>query len=185
MTRHLLRSMAHKVCIPPHHNQLRQLSAFQVSKISAEMLDKLISHCTKQDSTQELHCVDLNDRYHKLAVIVRKQQTKQKLVQYLHATCMLSVKSTYIRAIKRINFLTWSGLIEDLSKRHHPPSILTAQKHLHRERTKLKMTKQQPTIKTENRDVFLDHFPAFPDLNTKTNEVAYVVIDRSTLSLVY
>ena len=73
----------------------------------------------------------------------------------------------------------------DLVNKHVSPSIPTTQDHLHREGMKLETTKQQPTIHAENSDIFLDHFPASPDPNTKTNEVAYAVIDRSTLSLAY
>ena len=88
------------MCTPPRHNQPRHLSAFHLSKIWAQLLDKLIDSSAKQDATQELHCVDLNDRHHKLAVIIREQHTKQELFQYLHATCMSPAKSTYIKAIK-------------------------------------------------------------------------------------
>ena len=45
--------------------------------------------------------------------------------------------------------------------------------------------KQKPTIQTEHLDIFLDHFPASPDPNTKTNEMAYTFINCSTLSLAY
>ena len=137
MARHVLPPTAHKVRTPPRNNQPRELSAFHVAKIQTEILDKLISQKSKRDATRELHRVDLNDCHHKLTVIVRKQQTRQELVQYLHATCISPIKSTYVRVIKRNNFLTWPGLTEDLVKRHLPPNIPTAQGHLHREMMKL------------------------------------------------
>ena len=67
-----------------------------------------------------------------MAVIVRKQQTKKELVQYLHATCLSPIKSTYVRAIRKNYFSTLLGLTANLVNKHLPPRIPTEESHLHR-----------------------------------------------------
>ena len=84
-----------------------------------------------------------------------KSQTKQDLARYLHASCWSPPISTFLRAIKNGNFLTWPGLTTQLITKHLPPSIATAKGHLDQESKNLQTTKV--TIKLE--DEAIDYHP--------------------------
>ena len=64
-------------------------------------------------------------------------------MQYLHATCLSSVKSTVEKAIKKNHFKTWPGLTPGLLK-HLSTSLTTVQGHLHQERHNLQSIKKRP-----------------------------------------
>ena len=55
---------------------------------------------------------------HQANVIIRKNQTKTKLVDFLHAACFAPVKSTFIKAIKNNHFVSWPGLDVPLVTKH-------------------------------------------------------------------
>ena len=91
LTRHVLPPTAQKVRTLPRDNQPQQLSAFHVAKIQTQLLDRLMTHGSKQDATWELHRINLNDCHHKLAGIVRKQHTNRNLSNaYMQPGCHLS-----------------------------------------------------------------------------------------------
>ena len=78
----------------------------------------------------------------KCNVIIRKKQPKSQLSQYLHATCMSPVPSTFLKAIRNNNFITWPGLTTELITKHLPKTIATVQGHLKTERQGLQSTKK-------------------------------------------
>ena len=80
-------------------------------------------------------------KHHTMQVIIRKNQPACDLVKYLHAACFSPVKSTWLKAIKNNQFLTWPGLTTTLVNKHLPPTLPTVQGHLHRERKNLQSTK--------------------------------------------
>ena len=91
---------------------------------------------------------DIDNKTHKINIIIRKKQPQKTLAQYLHATCYSPVPSTFITAIKNGNFDTWPGLTPHLINKHLPPSISTAKGHIRQEYSGLQSTKapsQQPT----------------------------------------
>ena len=50
------------------------------------------------------------------------KKTQAELASFLHATCFIPVKSTFIKALKNGIFLTWPGLMVKLIATH-PPKI--------------------------------------------------------------
>jgi hypothetical protein len=51
-----------------------------------------------------------------------------KLVNYLHKACFSPTKSALLKAVKRVHFVTWPGLTEDVINKHlkMTPSTATA-----------------------------------------------------------
>ena len=78
----------------------------------------------------------------KCNVIILKKQPKSQLAQYLHATCMSPVPSTFLKAIRNNNFITWPGLTTELITKNLPKTIATVQAHLKTERQELQSTKK-------------------------------------------
>ena len=83
--------------------------------------------------------------------------------------------STFIRAIKNNNYISWPGLTADLISKHLPKSLATAKGHLNQERQNLQSTqssivviKQEPDI--EANDFF--HFPN-PQIQKLTNVMQF------------
>ena len=68
----------------------------------------------KQFQNPKLNIIKLksviNKINQKLNVIIHKNKTKTELAQYLHAYCFSPTQSTFIRAIKNGNFISWPGL---------------------------------------------------------------------------
>ena len=87
---------------------------------------------------------------HSLNVIVRQDKTKQDLAEYLHKCCFSPALSTFARAIKKGNFITWPG-IENINFiktiRNLAP---TAKGHLDQERANLQSTKNNNTEELED-----------------------------------
>ena len=126
---------------------------------------------------------------HRMAIIIQKRQPKQNLIRYLHAACFSPVKSTWLKAYTKGNFLTWPGLTEDLIKKHLPLSTSTVQGHLHKERQNLQSTKQTPraftldtaTITKQDQDAFPNQVPPEPT----THQAIYLLVDRNHITTAY
>jgi hypothetical protein len=71
--------------------------------------------------------------------------TKPELIQYLHAACFSPVTSTWLRAIRNNNFVTWPGVSTQSVNKHLPKSIATAQGHLDQAPKNRRSTKPKPT----------------------------------------
>jgi hypothetical protein len=88
------------------------------------------------------------DGKHHLNAIIRKDLSKTQLVQYLYGCCGSPVVTTWEKAIKNGNFITWPG-IETLSiDAHLPKSIDSAKGHLNQEQKNLQSTRIQLPIVT-------------------------------------
>jgi hypothetical protein len=97
-------------------------------------------------------------RPHQINAIIRKDTTKTQLVQYLYACCGSPVVSTWKKAIRNGNFLTWPG-IDDLSiDLHLPKSIASAKGHLNQERKNLQSTRVPLPAQDQNNDQSEDTF---------------------------
>ena len=73
-------------------------------------------------------------------VIIRKNQPKQVLAQYLHACAGFPPVSTFVKAIQNGNFITWPGITDISFHKHLPKSIPTCKGHLDQERQHLQST---------------------------------------------
>ena len=81
------------------------------------LLDNILKDQTINTSTTEYCKASINVKNLSLAVIIKKKQTHQELIQYEHATCFSPVKSTFEKAIKNNFFSTWPGLTQELVKK--------------------------------------------------------------------
>ena len=59
----------------------------------------------EQQQQDKVQRILLTKQNHKIGVIIRKKQTHQDLVRYLHAACFSPVKSTWVKAIQKIIFV--------------------------------------------------------------------------------
>ena len=151
-----------------------------------------------------------NTKY-KANVILRKKQTHAELAKYLHAACYSPVTSTFTKAIDKGHFKTWPGLTSNLINKHLPVSIATVKGHLVQERQHLQTSRPKClhpidilTEKTEkmsinmakttldpmntslnNEDIDDDFFPKSPATNTKTNSVAYLLVNTDEVTTGY
>ena len=169
------------------HTRTKKIT-FDINHISRNQCSHIVNQQLAMDTTSTGHKINLLPQQHKLAVIIRKKQTHQDLVQYLHGACFSPVKSTWIKAIRNNNFTTWPGLTESLVNQHLPLSTATVQGHLHRERQKLQSTTKKTTNKCieAGLDLVEDEMtPSSPTPNVKTNQVAYILIDKKDLTTAY
>ena len=98
----------------------------------------------------------------------RRQQLQQKLaelshvannvyelpstaqaIRYLHAACGFPVKSTWIKAIKRGNYVGWPFLTAEAVSKHFPESVETLKGHLDQTRQHTRSTQSFPTATEE------------------------------------
>ena len=99
--------------------------------------------------------------------IIHKDQTKTDLARYLHATAFSPSISTFIKAIRRGNFVTWPGIDNLNLPRLLGTPMATAKGHLDSERKNLQSTKN-PIIEDDN----------FPDkINNETHEIFVIIGD--------
>ena len=164
---------------------------FKVQFMTRQRVTKLVEQQLRQDEKDDFLQVPIHAESQKISVIIRKKETKKNLARYLHAACFSPVQSTWEQAIKNKNFATWPGLTTTMIKQHLPPSTATVQGHLHKQRQNLQSTtkKIKPStkkeVKQEDSDDLNDYFPT-PELPVvKSNHVAYVLIDKSTISTAY
>jgi hypothetical protein len=110
--------------------------------------------------------------------IIRRDKTKTELAQFLHGCCGSPAITTWARAIKNGNFLTWPGIDDILLTKHLPPSIATAKGHLDQERKNLRSTKQQT-------DTNMDDFFPVNSNNIKTYDACVAIIPFATRNTAY
>ena len=147
-------------------------SSKQISHLQPCKVIKKISNQKKPINKHEERDIDTEIAYHikeleKCNVIIRKKQPKSQLAQYLHATCMSPVPSTFIRAINNNNFISWPGLTPQLISKHLPKKIATVQGHLKSERQGLQSTKNLSYKEQTNEED--EYFPQSDTLNVRTN----------------
>ena len=128
-----------------------------------------------------------------------------QLVTYFHACCFSPVKSTFKKAITKGFLKTFPGLTPQLVDKYLPPSVATAKGHLNQERQHLQSTKvttpknlhliDDLCVKTQSLKIgnvvivhnneLDDAFPLPLTPNTKTNVVAYTIINHTDMSAGY
>jgi hypothetical protein len=112
-------------------------------------------------------------------VIIHKNKPKVDLIKYLHACCFSPVPSTFIKAVKNGNFITWPGLDTASIIKHLPPSVASAKGHLNQEQKNLQSTK----IKIE--DVDDDFFPPTSDSPETTHECCATIVEFNSKNKAY
>jgi hypothetical protein len=101
--------------------------------------------------------------------IIRKDLSKTQLVQYLHGCCGSPVISTWKKAIRNGNFITWPGIDALSIDTHLPKSVASAKGHLNQERKNLQSTRiNLPTNEKEMETSEDDFFPLSDTPNVKT-----------------
>ena len=68
-------------------------------------------------------------------------KTKTEVVCYYHAVAGFLTKSTWLRAIKADNFVSWSGLTVDAARKNFPESEETQKGHIQTQAQGLPYTK--------------------------------------------
>ena len=110
--------------------------------------DYIVQHQLKEDrinmprqqATLSPSDVSITPINHHLNVILRKDEHKTDLMNYLHGCCFWLVKSTFLKAIKNNHFTYWPGLDAELVNRHLTTNINTVKGHLKQERQGLQST---------------------------------------------
>jgi hypothetical protein len=103
---------------------------------------------------------------HQINAIIHKDTSKTQLAQYLYGCCGSPALSTWKKAIKNGNCLTWPG-IDTLSLASLPKSMASAKGHLEQERKNLQSTKL-PLVTDDEDDNFFPLLPDTPNLKTFT-----------------
>jgi hypothetical protein len=91
---------------------------------------------------------------------------QKALINYLHAACFSTVKSTWIVAIKNGNFKSWPGLTERTVEKYPSKSSATAKEHINQKSMNARSTKIKDEIKIVNTDT---------DLNYGIKKIAYML----------
>ena len=95
--------------------------------------------------------------------------TTAQAIRYLHAACGFPVKSTWIKAIKRGNYVGWPFLTAEAVNKHFPESVETLKRHLNQTRQHIRSTQNFPTPTEEalesrrgkkKRDIYIKVFEA-------------------------
>ena len=153
----------------------KKQSVLNINTLPMQKLDNLLESYKQQNtliSKTDLHPIQVTNP--SLNVILRKNQTKQQLVTFLHRACCCPTTQTWTKAIQNNHFTTWPGLTVSLVRKHLSPSIATAKGHLKQERQGLQSTKAPPPSTDD------DFFPLSPEPNIKSNQAIYSIIDSPT-----
>ena len=116
---------------------------------------------------------------HQANAIILKNQSKTELAQYLYGCCGSPVITTWKKAIKNGNFITWPGIDTISLDRDLPKSIASAKGHLDQERKNLQSTKIPPAetnIPEQTDESNEDFFPISDLPNVKTFEACAQII---------
>lgn len=65
--------------------------------------------CNYTDGLWDVN-ISKNQPKHKMNVIIKKDTTTKELVQYFQGCCFSPMKSTFLKAVEKGNFITWPGL---------------------------------------------------------------------------
>ena len=77
----------------------------------------------------------------KMNVILRKDTPKSDLDQLHHGALFSPVISTMLEATKNNHIITWPGLLDKLTAKHLPPSLVTSKGHQNQECQGIQSTK--------------------------------------------
>jgi hypothetical protein len=119
--------------------------------------------------------------------IIRKDQTKKELAQYLYGCCGSPVVSTWKKAIQNGNFITWPGIDTISLDRDLPKSVASTKGHLDQERKNLQSTRpKQPNLDFDGDDDTNDNFfPTADTPNVKSFEACAQIIPFVTKNTAY
>ena len=92
--------------------------------------------------------------------VIRQDQNKQKLAQYLHASRFSPAIYAMLRAIKQNNLTTFPGLISQLISKHLSKNVATSKGHLDQEFRYLRSTKSS----------IVDPMKSPPDMNIASSQ---------------
>ena len=115
-----------------------------------------------------------------LNAIIKKSTTHADLASYLYGCCGSPPLSTFLRAIKNGNFITWPGIREINFKKHLEKSIASAKGHLNQERKNLQTTRPpvlpSPSPLAESSPELDEPFPISASPPVKTFQVMSTII---------
>ena len=112
-----------------------------------------ILHGTR-NRTDNLYDVPIRLK-NQMNLIIRQDQTKTDLAKFLHATAFSPAISTFQKAIRKGNFVTWPGIASINFEKILPTTLATEQGHLDQERKNLQ---SQSLLQNED-DNFPEHIP--------------------------
>jgi hypothetical protein len=72
------------------------------------------------------------------------------LVNYLHNACVSPTKSAFLKAVKKGNFLTWPGLMEEAINKHLKMMPATAMRHMNQMRQNIRSTSKEIKLDIED-----------------------------------
>ena len=98
-------------------------------------------------------------------MVIKKDTTKENLVEFLHASYSGPITQTWTKAVDNNHFTTWPGLSTELIKKHLSPTMSTAKFHLCQEYQRTRSTKSS-TKNPTNDDAFpSSHVPNIKQMN--------------------
>ena len=106
--------------------------------------------------------------------IIKRTTSHADLADYLYACCGSPPLTTFLRAIKNGNLITWPGIREIDFRKHLTKSIGSTKGHLNQERKNLQTTKPMPT--KESPVMEEDSFPEPSNPPVKTFEVLSTIV---------
>jgi hypothetical protein len=153
-----------------------------------------------RDPKSRLWRMDLKKRFETNQVQcnhAHDNSNQKDLINYLHATCVSPVKSTWIAAIKNGNFTSWPGLTEHAVEKHLSKYTSTTKGHLNQQRQNARTTKVKDTkvivtepdldhgIKTQfvyaatvdAGQIYTDQTGKFPVVSSKGNKYTMILYD--------
>ena len=112
-------------------------------------------------------------------MILRKDKTKNDLIQYHHAACFSPTKKTFLEAIKRNHLQSFPGLTAEAVRKHLIDTVHTAKGHLNQEASGLQSTKTPVLSQEENSFDKEDFYPNPSTSNIKTKDVIYSIMNTT------
>ena len=87
---------------------------------------------THQHNESDLHCLN---------VIIPKDLSISKLIQFYQGCLFSPAKSTLLKAVNNNNFITWPGLTPTNVQKYYKDTVYTAKGHLNQEKQNIQSTK--------------------------------------------
>ena len=113
---------------------------------------------------------ELDEAMHNVFDLPSTEQT----IRYLHASAGFPTKSTWLKAIKKGNFIGWPLVTAENVSKHFPQSEETVKGHMNHQRQGVRSTKP----KTRAQQAEANSEPAEPDSSRETGERKGMFIQR-------
>ena len=116
--------------------------------------------------------------------IIRLDQTKRDLAQYISDALFNPATSTLIQAIKKRYFTSWLGLNKSLISKHLPKTIVTTKGHLDKERMNQQSTKKKnttPVTPPSPPSAYGDINPQQYVNNNPSDDIMCMMIENNTI----